>query len=144
MQIITKFKANDGSEHATEEAAIKRDSLVFRVNGAMNPLGATPMFVRQGKGWLQHDPEIVLLCRDAIVEICRTEGLDKHYPVLKNAGREIHFMSIAGRILDDFGGPLAKAWARLCCIDEKGCEHQQPYFALNGPAPEQNLIETRI
>ena len=141
METITKFVADDGSEHTTADSARERDNLVLAVNRIMDPLGSTPEAVERGKGWVQHDPEVVLRCRDGIFSLAKTEGVlgDRQGP-----GRDYHPLSIVGRILDDGGGPLAYAWSRFCRIDEQGREHQQCYFAYTaGPAPEHTMIEDR-
>lgn len=144
MESIIKYRSNDGSEHRTEEAALKRDVLHSQCVEIMAPLGEVPAGVTDGKGWLQHDLETVNTCKDQVLELCRTEGLDKHFPAFKNHGRDCHPMSIIGRILDDTGGPLSAAWSRFACIDPQGREHQQPYFAYtNGPLPEHACIEDR-
>lgn len=144
MQSVIKFKADDGSEWSTEVAALKRDRLCARINQAMRPLGPANPLMRAGKGWVQHDLETVNRCKDAIVEICLEEGLGKSFPVFNNKGRNIHPLSVAGRILDDYGGPLNEAWNRFCRIDPKGREHQQCYFAYTGgPDTNHYCVENR-
>lgn len=144
MKPIIKYQATDGSEWNSPDDARSRDALCEKVNVAMKPLGRTPRAVEDGKGWLQHDLETVLKVKDAIIEICREQGMAKSFPVFSNPGRKIHPMSVVGRILDDHGGPLNEAWNRFCRIDEQGREHQQPYYAYtNGPLPEHVCVETR-
>jgi hypothetical protein len=145
MKIITKYKANDGSEWTDINDALKRDELCDSVNEVMHPLGRVPKAVEDGKGWLQHDLETVLRAKDGIFQICREEGLNKNFQIFDNPGREVHPMSIAGRILDDIGGPLNYAWARFCRIDDKGREHQQCYYAYTaGPNPDHVCVESRV
>ncbi len=135
----------DGAEIESEELAVKRDKLCEKVHKAMLPLGDVPKGVSNGKGWLQHDLEKVNQAKDDILEICREDGLGKSFEVFNNPGRKCHALSIIGRILDDTGGPIATAWNRFCRIDEKGMEHQQPFYAYtNGPLAEHVCIESRI
>lgn len=144
MRAILKFKANDGSEWDDEAAAIKRDKLVEKVDAAMKPLGKVPEAVEDGKGWLQHNLEVVYKAKDDILDICREQGLHEHYPVFNEQGRKCHALSVIGRILDDYHDPLSKAWSRFARIDEKGREHQQCYFAYtNGPAKDHVCVEDR-
>lgn len=125
METITKFKALDGSEWNSEEDCRKRDCLHLACELAMKPLGDVPKAVSSG-------------------EVCRAQGMADSFPVFLHPGRMIHPLSGVGRILDDYGGPLNKAWCRFCRIDEHGREHQQCYYAYtNGPLPEHVCVEDR-
>lgn len=139
MKTLTKYQANDGSEWDTAEEAQKRDELHAKVEAAMAPLGDVPEAVEKGKGWLQHDMETVNVAKDRILDICREEGFNKHFPAFNNPGRDCHPLSIIGRVLNDNGGPLDRAWSRFARIDEQGREHQQCYFAYTG-GPESHHI----
>lgn len=144
MKTITKYQSIDGSEWDDFLKASNRDDLCLRVNAAMMPLGDVPMAVQDGKGWLQHDLETVNEAKDAILDICRSEGFDKNFTAFRSKGRECHPLSIIGRILNDCGGPLDKAWGRFGRIDDQGREHQQCYFAYtNRPLPEHVCVEVR-
>jgi len=110
---IHKYKATDGSEWKSASEAIHRDRLHAACLEAMLPLGDVPEQVKKGKGWVQHDLEVVKQCKDQIIELCREEGFDKSWDTFKNRGRDIHLLSIVGRILDDHGGPLNTAWIRF-------------------------------
>ncbi len=144
MIAITKFQSIDGVQWTSEKDALKRDALCTRVDAAMAPLGETPKAVKDGKGWLQHDLETVLCAKDAILEICREQGLNKHWECFNAQGRKCHPLSIIGRILDDNDGPLNNAWRRFCNIDDQGREHQQCYYAYTaGPTPSQCCVESR-
>lgn len=144
MTTITKYQANDGSEWTTAEDAEKRDSLHACVQEIMAPLGTTPEYVQCGKGWVQHKLETVLTAKDGILDLCRELGYHKNFPAFNHPGRECHALGIIGRVLSDDGGPLGSAWGRFGRIDEKGREHQQPYFAYTaGPLPEHTCVEDR-
>jgi hypothetical protein len=140
MKTILKYRADDGSEHNTESAAQERDALCAAVDTAMSPL-AIPHdlqeHIERGKGWFQHDLATVHACREAILQICRDRGFAEHYPAFNQHGRDVHPLSIIGRILSDSDGPLDVAWRRFCRIDQQGREHQQCYFAYTaGPSDE--------
>ncbi len=128
MIAITKFKADDGSEFDTIEAASKRDLLHYQCKEAMKPLREINVSSRH---FYQHDPEVVNQCKDRILDICRAEGFAKNFQVFNNAGRNCHPLSIIGRILNDNGGPLDVAWSRFGRIAPDGKEYDQPYFAYN-------------
>ena len=141
MQILTKYRAEDGSEYETEAACLERDALMQRVAASMQPLQIPSKGMQEGvdrgKGWYQHNPETVVACRDAILVLCCAAKMNEHYPVFNSRGPAVHPLSIIGRILDDYGGPLNKAWCRFCRIDPLGREHQQCYFAYTaGPEPQ--------
>lgn len=140
MKAVTRYKTNDGSLFDDEDKAIAHEALCDKIDAVMAPLPPVPEEVERGKGWAQHDPEKVLTARDGILDICREQKLDEHYPVFKNRGRDVHPMSVVGRILDDVGGPLNRAWSRFCRIDDQGREHQQPYFAINKPDSDHKCI----
>ena len=144
MKIITKYQAVDGSEWPSETKATQRDSLCSKVTAVMEPLGETHPGVKAGKGWFQHDPEVVLTARDGVLDICREEKLHEDYPVFMYPGRLCHPFSAVGRILSDIGGPLDQAWYRFMCIDEQGREHPQPYFVLTGAASLHVCVGAKV
>lgn len=142
MTTLTIYKANDGSEHRTAEAARHCDLLFEKVKAIMSPLGV--QHDGSNKGWIQHNPTLVVVCRDAILQLCEEEGYSKDFHAFKNRGPKVHPMSIIGRILGDYGGPIDTAWRRFGNIDPQGREHQQCYYAYtNGPEPEHICIEDR-
>jgi hypothetical protein len=145
MKEILQYQTKDGRVFNTAEAARDHETLVARIEAIMAPLGDTHPDVKDGKGWVQHDLETVNRAKDQIIHIGKEKGLFRAFDHIQRAlGRELHPFSLAGRILDDHGGPLAHAWARFGRIDEQGREHQQPFYAYtNGPLPEHVLIEDR-
>ena len=144
MKAITRYQAVDGTEFPTEHQCREYEQLRLLVAGVMSYLGTIPDEVKDGKGWLQHDPETVVRCRVGIIRLCRSMPQFDSFPVFRHEpAAEIHPNSSAGRILDDTGGPLSEAWYRFRCIDDQGREHQQPYFAINGPDDNHECIEDR-
>jgi len=139
LRTITKYQANDGSEYNNAAAAYARDLLLVETETVMSQLGEIPEDVKSGKGWLQHKINNVNRCRKAILKLCIFYLPDYSDIFHGNPGRN----SYVGRILDDNGGPLCDAWNRLCCIDDHAREHQQQYFANNGPEPDHMCIESR-
>ena len=133
---ITRYLAKDGSEWDTISQAIDRESLVDAIADAMQPLGEKRHINHDE--YVQHDPATVIAARVAILKLCAKEfpsfEVFKHEPP-----EEVHPMSIAGRILDDCGGPLLLAWGRFMRIDYKGREWEQPYFVGNPPNAAKQL-----
>jgi len=60
------------------------------------------------------------------------EEYGKTYPIWRELNADdVHPMSYVGRVIDDCGGPLAKAWRMLADYDfSTGRKYSQPYFAL--------------
>lgn len=144
MKAITQYKTDDGTIYTTEAAALAHERLSAKIQKAMEPLKLTAKTnnnVRDGKGWVQHRIETVIHCRDSILDLCCDEGFAKSFPVFKHRGAKVHPMSIIARILNDNGGPLDVVWNRFCRIDEKGREHQQAYYAMNGHEEGQVCVE---
>lgn len=133
MKKITKYKSIDGDEFDNEQQALERDELVKRVEDAMNPLGERPDNINDG--WIQHDIKDVIRVKCALLELAKPifKSFTKILKAIEDDPESIHPMSSVGRVLDDCGGPINYAWGRLCCIDAQGREHNQPYFAINGP-----------
>jgi len=144
MEQVIKYKAKDGGIFNSSTECQEHELLCYQVQQAMAPLGDCPEAVANGKGWLQHSPQTVIACRQAIMDICVARGMAKTFHVFNLPAKDVHPMSMIGRILDDYGGPLGHAWYRVRRIDEKGREHQQPYYALNGPDKEQICVEDRL
>lgn len=140
------YTTADGTRFDTEEEAKAHEVLVAKINAAMAPLGETPEAVEDGKGWLQHRPANVAKAKSTLCKLIAPQ-LEADWPHLAKAMRqtpqEVHPMSLVGRILSDFGGPLNNAWGRFGRIDGQGREHQQSYFALNGPGKEHVCVEDR-
>jgi len=132
MRTILKYIANDNSEWDTPEKAETRDFLIERVNGIMAPLFVSDAVQRNleaNKGYWQHDLDAVYAAREGIMQICRERGYEGHYPCFKHHGREVHPLSVVGRILSETDEPLARAWNRFMRIDDQGREWQQCYLA---------------
>lgn len=129
MEAITKYRSIDGSEWNTADKAIERDRLCEKVNAAMRPL---QKFTVEHHNFVQHKPDVVTKARVAIVRLAAIELPDfkifAHVPPA-----EVHPLSLAGRILDDVGGPLRTAWFRFMCIDDLGREWEQSYYVKHPP-----------
>ena len=138
MKTITKYVADDGSEWGDEFAAKNRESLVLAVRDAMTFLKPTPNDLNW-EGYVQQTPTLVLQCKCNLFAIANQDGILKcwidrqkndHGKTEEDLIVDCH-PSWFGRILDGSCRPLETAYGRLCCIDEKCREWNQPYFALN-------------
>jgi len=147
MKEIIKYVAEDGSEHATKEAAERRESLQELVNDAMSPLALSPELqqaVSDGKGWVHHKRATVVRCQDAILDLCDEFDIASNFAAFQERGPQVHPLSIIGRVLSEVVDPLSKAWGRFGRIDQEGREHQQQYFAYTaGPSADHVCLEDR-
>lgn len=145
MTLITQYKTIDGAIFDTEEAAHKHEILVAAIEKAVKPLGKRLEYHKSQEGWVWHKKENVEKAKLDLLKLIRP--LAKNFPELledidKNP-LSIHPMSFIGRLLDDNDTPIKKGWGRLQCIDDLYREHNQPYFALNGPDKDMICVEDR-
>jgi hypothetical protein len=142
MQSITQYKANDGTVFNTEKQALGHEHMLERIELAMRPLGNTPPKVVDGKGWVQHTEVNYRKAHRAIMKLA--SPMFRNFEQFKGCNLDdINPMGIAGRIVCDSDSPLWKPFARLSCVDKKFREHQQPYYAINGPDRDHVCVEDR-
>lgn len=134
MKAITLYQAVDGSNWPTPREALQRDALCSHVDEAMKLLRPRPSDVgfSNGDSFVQQEEGPWLAAKQRIVDLAYAVTGDA---VFTNIAEDIHPRGLAGRILDDTGGPLAKAWWRFSCIDSQHREWGQPYF-VNHPNAE--------
>lgn len=133
MKVITLYQAVDGSNWPTEAEALKRDALCAEVEQAMKPLGpSTDRRHDNGRAFIQHRAEDVLAAKRDIVALC---ARDVDRTVFNRPAELVHVRGLAGRILDDTGGPLSTAWGRLARIDDYAREWEQQWWVAH-PNPE--------
>ena len=137
MEVVTKYRANDGSEWASADEAIAREQQILMVNEAMRPLGERPddegCRFSNGEGFRRHSLARVRQAKAALIALTRPhvsawmDGQEKGY------GRDMMDVHPSWflRMLDGASRPLERAWGRLSCIDDEGREWGQPYFASN-------------
>lgn len=145
MKPITQYRANDGTVFTTEAAALKHEGMKVQVAYVMLPLGNTPRDVEDGKGWVQHSAASYQAAHHGLIKLAKP--LFKSWDNLRIAADKdpdsIHPLGFAGRLLDESQSPISDAWRRLGRIDSKFREHQQAYYAINGPRPEHVCVEDR-
>jgi len=138
MQVVTRYKANDGSEWQSEDDCKSRDSMIAEVALAMSTLKATPTDCNW-KGYVQQDANTVKRCKETLFAIANREGVLKWWI---DRQKQEHGKTDAdlicnthaswfGRMLDGGHDPLGRAYSRLCAIDADSREWNQPYYAMN-------------
>ncbi len=147
MQTITKYKTKDGREFNNETEAKAHEFLLTKIENAVFPLGKSLEYPKSSKGWIQHSRANVEKVHRGLLILAKPLFYGKSYPVLTKAYDDnplsIHPMSTLGRILSNSNSPIYTAWQRLMCIDKEYREHNQPYFAINGPDKEMVCVEDR-
>jgi hypothetical protein len=142
MKPITVYEANDGSQHATEHSARRRDTLIDDCRTATAILSPRPttMEFDNGGGYVQQVPFSVRECKRQLMGVAKylfgdRDGFWSQDP------DAVHPMGIAGRLISDSSHkPLADAWYRLMCIDGRAREWGQPYYALNPEMGTQHEV----
>lgn len=128
MKPVLKFQSDDGREFATRELCEQHENLVKQIAILEELHLHGPQHKNIHNGWVQHDTKDVTAFKVAILKLAE--------PILGGPIREpekVHPHSSVGRMIDDSGSILYAPWVRLMSIDEQGREHNQPYFAINGP-----------
>lgn len=127
MKAITRYLSDDGSTFNIEADCIKYERLSKKVDKLMKGLGKEVedegCEFGNGGWYVQHDKQIVKKAKENIVILAKKElKIEENYK----------FGSFIGRYIDDSGVNCIKnAYSRLQCIDIKGREWGQPYFAFN-------------
>jgi hypothetical protein len=141
MEKVIRYKANDGSEWDSAGPCEARDEMIREVDAAMKLLKPTPNDCNW-KGYVQQSEAAVTQCKELLYAIANREGVLKWW--IDGQKREhgktdsdfiyrVH-ASWFGRMLDGGHEPLGSAYGRLCSIDDKFREWNQPYYASH---PEQ-------
>ncbi|HSE45000.1 MAG TPA: hypothetical protein VLA89_06695 [Gemmatimonadales bacterium] len=138
MKTKTYYLADDGAECTSKSSARARNRLLKEIDAAMSPLGP-PVKDRacrfaNGGGYRQHAIADVMKAKRAFIKIAKREVPDK---IWNHPAEKIHPLSWAGRLLDDCSPTLYQAWCRFGCIDNKGREWGQAYYALNPDKGQQ-------
>ena len=136
MKPITKYETKDGKLFSTASEAICHEALIARVDEILAALGSKPagadsIEFTNGKGYIQHDLDIVSKVRASFYAVA-----------LETLGYASDAVSpneyIIGRYLNDSNIFLYDALSRLQCIDLLGREFGQAYYVTH---PEKAVLE---
>lgn len=133
MKAITKFVANDGSEHLTESAARERELLCAEVAEIVGLLLPRPEasgcdFENGRMGYIQQDPATVSRVRLSLLKLAQRFSDFRWLQEAIDGGDKVH-PSYPGRIIDECcPRPVSQAWYRFMCIDNDAREWGQPYY----------------
>lgn len=126
MEIIQKYKANDGKVFNSSDECIKYEKLFIKVDQIMKDLNPLPTEdscrFGNGGGYIQQDKAVVEKARKEITKLGNTFFKQK----------EKWSFSMIGRLFNDSGYDcLYSAWGRLSHIDIYWREWGQGYYAYN-------------
>jgi hypothetical protein len=126
---VTQYESCDGQKFETEKDCINYEYWFNKVTPILDRI---PSIKIEGSYYVQFDKEYLLQLKRELFYIV-LEYLGKEWPEWKKFNPdEVHPMSIVGRVLDDYGGPVAEAWQKLEYFNfDLGRKYEQPYFALN-------------
>jgi hypothetical protein len=139
MEIVTKYKAFDGSEFTSEAACIQHEQNCNIAEKIMQGIPKEPdgCYFANGSGYIQHDKSKLLQTRNEFIEFCKRYSSHKWLQETIDKGWDAH-SSWAGRILDECAPrSINKQWYRFSCIDSNFREWGQPYYANNPDQAKQ-------
>lgn len=136
MKAIQKFLADDGTEFATEQDAIKHEDLCLEVRQLMQRLRPVPdgCDFSNGSGFVQQVPADVLSVQAGLARIAMRYFKDdatyrRHFDYTINALKPTGY-TFVGRLIDDgCPRPVSRAWHRIMCTSDDFREWGQPYYA---------------
>jgi hypothetical protein len=141
IEQVTEYVACDGERFRDRAMCEKHEAMVLRINPIMDRLPKTHLEVGT---YLQHDREVLRQVKRNLFAIAMEEFGDR-YPKWKAFDADtVHPLSIVGRVLDDSGGPMNSAWARLACFDfDSGREYDQPYYVTH-PGEAKEAVSEQV
>lgn len=144
MQAIQKFRADDGAEFRSEAECVAHEALCAEIDEVVSLLPPRPKDdgcnFANGDGYIQHDPMKFGRVREALLRIANRLYPHKWFDQALAKPNEVH-SSYPARLIDETSRPLATAWYRVSCTDNKFREWGQPYYANNpSEAKEQHVV----
>ncbi len=135
MREVTIYEAYDGARFNSPAECLAHEDLVREVRVMLSPLGFEVVSLPDDR-YVQHVPIVVQAVRIAILRKAG-EVINHHwFPETierAEAGEYVGAGWGVGRLFDEYNGPLTKAWRRVCVIDPKGREWNQPYYVEHTP-----------
>ncbi len=118
MKSVTKYVSRDGRLFSDEDSCLRHESLQDEADAVCAIIGPAVKDdgcnFANGHGYVQRDPDAVFRAEKALRDAClRLHGNDNP------------------RYLCDSNSPFCSVSVRLRCIDVKGREWGQPYYANN-------------
>jgi len=129
MKTRTVYESVDGVLFKSEAECLARDA---EYGEAMDIVEKLPKESPEGSRYIQCDAEMLRSVKRELFSLL-AEKYGEIFPIWREwTEGDVHPLSHVGRIIDDIGGPLAKAWRMLAVYDfSTGRKYSQPYFALH-------------
>jgi len=133
MKKITIYECNDGTRFDSEKQAAEYDILLSKCNNINDAIGRKVEL--EYDQYVQHNAEAVKKQWRVFCNIV-AEAIPSYAKMARECGNGTRHRSHIGRIISDYNIKcLCDLYFRFECIDERGREYQQPYFA-NGHQDE--------
>lgn len=134
MQVLTKYKSDDGREFLDLSKCIAYEALCKEIGEIMSQLVPIPDLpscsFQNGAGYIQQDKNTVTFVKLALLKIANTIFPHTWFQQELD-GKDVH-PSWAGRLIGDMDEICVRsAWYRISCIDCVAREYGQPYYASN-------------
>lgn len=133
MEVITKYKADDGLEFTDEELCIIHECNCNYGKSIMKKLADRPdsCDFSNGGGYIHHDSLHILSVRNEFLEFCKRYTDHKWIQETIDGGFNVD-PSWAGRMIGESApNSIYKMWYRFSCIDKHGREWGHPYYVIN-------------
>lgn len=132
MEVITKFKANDGVEFVAESDCLAYEDACGDIDVIIGMLPEKPDTCEfsNGSGYIQHSMDNFMKARNAYLEYVKIYTDHKWIQQSIDQGLDAHPSWVA-RISECFPDYIAKKWYRFQCVDNQLREWGQPYYANN-------------
>ncbi len=147
MKEIIRYQTDDGSIFDNcEETRRYEDECFCLKQIEHNYLGGV---LPTSKGWVQHTKENYESALLKTWKLFLKNHVDKNsndslYNALIGNPLSVHPRGVMGRIVNDMDHKAFNHMVyRLSCFDESYREHNQPYFAVNGPNRDHKCIFDR-
>ena len=127
MKKITIYECNDGTRFDSERQALEYDVLLSICNSINDVIGRKVEL--EYNQYVQRNAETVKKQWRVFCNIV-AEYISDYAQRAKECGNGTRHRSHIGRVISDYNiNCLYSLYFRFECIDEKGREYQQPYFA---------------
>lgn len=128
---VTRYVAEDGTEFATEQAALAYVGLAAKVQAIMAPLPPRPAGFPHN-AYIQHERSAITLAWNQLLEVAASQ-LGPHDWFVQSRDLQAD-ASWAGRLIGEIDGVVLwrEGWFRMSCLDRKTLrEYEQPYHAAH-------------
>ena len=129
MQIIKKYKAEDGKEFSTDTECYIYEKKLDAIKAIEKTLPVRPSSFSGSDGFLLHDKDLLITAMKDTILLCNIPE-ELKTEALKDPFR---FRRSVGRCLKDGNDPCRRLWYRFMCIDDYYREWGATIFCALNP-----------